>query len=99
MERLDYYILEGTEIVKTNDVKEFAAFFETDNRRIDFTELPNGVHVSTVFLGIDHGYHSERPVLFETMILNGEHDNYMKRYCTYEEAKEGHQRAIKLVFE
>lgn len=54
-------------------------------------------HVSTVFLGLDHGFDDGDPVLFETMIFGGEHDREMWRYCTWAEAVEGHERAVRLV--
>jgi hypothetical protein len=33
------------------------------------------------------------------MIFGGDHDGYCERYCTWEEAEAGHQKAIELVFE
>ena len=57
------------------------------------------VTVSTVWLGIDHGFNFDdpdnyRPVIFETMIFGGEHDDAMMRYCTDEEAVKGHAEAV-----
>lgn len=87
--------------VPLNSVFEFAKMFEDDrNRRVDFTELDNGVCVSTVFLGLDHAWYvgyDGPPILFETMIFGGEHDEYQERYHTWDEAKAGHQRAIELI--
>jgi hypothetical protein len=56
-------------------------------------------HVSTVWLGMDHGFNFDgdpdyRPVIFETMIFGGEHDEAMMRYCTEEEAHRGHIEAV-----
>ena len=56
-----------------------------------------GVSVSTVFLGMDHSFGGGTPVLFETMIFGGEHDQYQERYCTWDEAEKGHQIACELV--
>jgi hypothetical protein len=54
--------------------------------------------VSTVFLGLDHNHFGDGPpILFETMIFGGEHDQYQARYETLAEAEEGHQRALELV--
>lgn len=53
-------------------------------------------YVSTVFLSIDHAYDGGLPVLFETMIFGGEHDEYQERYHTWEEAEYGHKRACAL---
>ena len=55
------------------------------------------VRISTVFLGLDHAWNSDIPVLWETMIFGGEHDQYMDRYTSYEDALEGHQIALNLV--
>lgn len=59
------------------------------------------VKVSTVFLGIDHGFsllNDHVPVLFETMIFGGPHDQDMFRCCTYEEALRQHSKAHRLAF-
>jgi hypothetical protein len=54
--------------------------------------------VSTVWLGMDHGFSwgSEhyKPVIFETMIFGGEHDEATMRYCTEWEAIKGHVEAV-----
>ena len=46
--------------------------------------------VSTVFLGLDHAFDGGTPLLFETMIFGGEHDEYQERYATWDEAEAGH---------
>ena len=57
--------------------------------------------ISTVFLSMDHGLGGligdGTPVLFETMVLGGEHDEYQERYHTYDEAEEGHKRICEMV--
>jgi hypothetical protein len=62
-------------------------------------DIFEGVHVSTVFLGIDHnfGFDASPPVLFETMIFGGPMDGFMDRYHTREEALQGHAEALTLV--
>lgn len=53
--------------------------------------------VSTVFLGLDHGF-GDTPLWFETMIYKDENKghflDYQERYETYEEAVKGHEQAI-----
>jgi hypothetical protein len=59
------------------------------------------IHVSTVFLCIDHG-HGEynQPILFETMIFGSDKlEGYQERCATYEEALSMHARAINALFE
>lgn len=54
--------------------------------------------VSTVFLGLNHNFYcTGPPLLFETMIFGGEHDQYQERYTTKKEAIEGHKRALKII--
>lgn len=86
------YILDGKTPVKCDDDVLWAKNFRVDNRHVAVTE--NGdVRVSTVFLGLDHSYDGGRPLLFETMIFGGEHDQEMWRYFTWDEAETGHKEA------
>ena len=95
MSRL-YYILEGKELKPVDDFLEWARWFETANRRVAETILPDNVCVSTVFLGIDHSFGGAVPLLFETMIFGGEYDEYQERYPTWKAAKAGHRKAVKM---
>lgn len=52
------------------------------------------VRVSTIFLGIDHGWGEGPPQLFETMVFGGPHDGDQERYASWEEAAEGHARIV-----
>ncbi len=90
------YILEGKEPKAVEDVLEWGRWFETANRHVAENTLPNDVRVSTVFLGLDHSFGQGTPVLFETMIFGGEHDQYQERYGTWEEAEAGHKKAVNL---
>jgi len=49
--------------------------------------------VSTVWLGLDHGW-GQRPLYFETMIFGGKHDGWQARYSTRAEAEAGHAALI-----
>jgi len=96
-----YYILKDKQVVGVNSVEDWAIFNRDNSARIvKQDEMPDGVKVSTVFLGVAHGFDYQcRPVLFETMVFGGEHSDYQERYCTWEEAEEGHKKAVKLIFE
>ena len=59
-------------------------------------EYVGDVRISTVFLGLDHAA-EKAPVLWETMIFGGEHDQYMDRYTSYEDAVKGHQTVLNLI--
>jgi hypothetical protein len=57
--------------------------------------------ISTVWLGLDHGYGGQRRI-FETMIFwhgpeGGEpdHDRPQARYATLQQARDGHARAVR----
>ena len=67
--------------------------------RVARTELPDGVLVSTVFLCLDHSYDGGEPVLWETMIFGGIHDQDQNRYTSYEAALEGHAQMVELALE
>ena len=55
------------------------------------------IRISTVFLTLDHQHGDGPPVLFETMIFGGEHDQDCWRYVTWDEAEKGHAEAVALV--
>jgi len=93
------YILKNGEPVQCDSLLTWARWFETadDERRVRSDEIGD-VRVSTVFLGLDHNYEEDRPpLLYETMIFGGEHDDYQERYSTRIEAEAGHIRAVALV--
>lgn len=93
------YILSGHTPILEEDVIKWAQWYKKANRVVKKTDLPGGVRVSTVFLGIDHNFMGGTPLLFETMIFGGENNEFQERYSTWEEAEEGHQQAIELVFQ
>lgn len=61
-------------------------------RRIIARTEGAGFRVSTVFLGLDHGWmhDSARPIVFESMIFGGPLDQVQERYSTRGEALAGH---------
>jgi hypothetical protein len=93
-----YYILDGKTPVNIPFEEWIRIFdFEDEGRQVNKTTIGD-VRISTVFLGLDHRIHEDKPMLFETMIFGGEYDEYQERYSTWEEAEEGHQRACELVY-
>ena len=95
----DFYILKGKKVIPVKDVLEWAKFYEDfDNRKVANNEK-NGVRVSTVFLGLNHSFLENRlPLIFETMIFGGEHDQYQDRCSTWKQAEAMHKKACKLAF-
>ena len=90
------YILDGTTPVVCNDPAKFSQWFNSDNNRRVAETTMGEYWVSTVFLGFDHNFGGSIPVLFETMIFPSDilGAEYQERYCTWDEAEEGHQRAV-----
>lgn len=98
MSRPYFYILEDGEPVPEYDMLKFDEFFsDIDKRRVAYTEISEDVHVSTVFLGLDHQWGSGPPILFETMVFGGDFDEWQYRYATLEEAIAGHYKAVTMV--
>jgi hypothetical protein len=93
----DTYILKGHKPVKCDDLMWWAWWFETADRHVRDTARDD-VRVSTVFLGIDHGFSDDGPVLFETMLFVNGSGEQMERYCTWDEAEAGHERWVMKVF-
>ena len=90
------YILKDKIPVVEPDLNKWGSWMaQRDKRRIDKTMIGD-IKISTVFLGIDHGYDG-RVELFETMIFGGNHDQYCDRYATWTQSKKGHKRAVLLV--
>lgn len=94
-------MLKNGEIVPTTDSLEFSKWFgDTDQRRVDYTEIIDDVYVSTVCLGIDHNHYGEGPpVIFESMAFGGVGDEKQDRYCTLEEAKAGHKKMVQEIMD
>lgn len=101
----DWYILdENKKPVKCNDHIERHKWIQSlpEDQRTGIGCIVDkwhgdGVSVSTVFLGLDHGWRSEVPVVFETMIFGGERDEDCERYATWEDAKAGHAKIVEEV--
>ena len=76
----------------------------TTRRRVGLTKdiLGSPAWVSTVFLGLDHGYSSGQPILFESMAfaVPDEQDAdsmtecICERYCSWADAEAGHARMV-----
>ena len=91
-----YYILDGHELVAC-DMMTWARWYNTVDRHVRCTEQGD-VMISTVFLGHDYSWGEGRPVVFETMVFEGEHSGEMERYSTWGQAEAGHARWVAKVF-
>lgn len=79
-------------------MKEWAEKFDDlEYRRVALTVLPNGYRISTVWLGRNHAVEEGPPLIFETMVFEGDswQDEECERYVTLEEAQAGHEAVVK----
>ena len=90
-----YYILDEDHKPVVVDALVWGKWFgDHRKRRVAYTKVGERF-VSTVFLGLDHNYDDEGPpILFETMIFEGDDGGDMWRYATWEEAEKGHAEAV-----
>ena len=96
------YDYDGTPIYYDYDGKPITSLLEwhylfREPRHVGKDEHGD-ILVSTVWLGLNHRFGPGKPLIYETMIFKGEHDEYTMRYSSYDEAKAGHRQACKLAF-
>ena len=94
-----YYLLDKDKNPVPASLMEWANWFEgADKRRVKNTTVEKGVDISTVFLGLDHGFDPSpeaAPILFETMIFGGKYDqNLQWRYETWQQALINHEKIV-----
>lgn len=95
-EAMKHWMLdEKGEPKRAEDIIEWARWLERnqDARRVAFDEIGD-VHVSTVFLSIDHAFTGGPPVLWETMVFGGPRDEEQERYTSRADAVAGHARMV-----
>jgi hypothetical protein len=92
---LETFILDGHE-PKPASGTEWSKWFQSVERRcVALTEEDGGVSIATVFFG--HSLGEGPPLLFETMVLGGAHDQHQKRYSTWDDAEKGHAEIVAMV--
>jgi hypothetical protein len=96
MKNNKYYTLCNGMPVPAN-FEAWAEWIDTANVIVAKTKVGK-VEVSTVFLGIDHAPGSGSPVLWETMVFGGKHDELQRR-CrgNWEQAEAMHAEVVKWV--
>lgn len=89
---------DGKTPVTTDDVMVWGACMQDAPRKHVGWDWDNAkaITVSTVFLGLDHGMFSDKPILFETMIFSSTRSEIYQRYSTWEDAERGHIAACEL---
>jgi hypothetical protein len=91
---MKFYGMDGQPI----SLEEWGRLAGSEKKVVSSTELPGGVWVSTVLLGMDHRFGGVGPpIIFETMVFESR-DNLGEldcdRYCTREEAELGHEAMV-----
>ncbi len=90
------YLLSGTRPIAEPDLLKWAAGLEDSNRIVKQEDIGD-VQISTVFLGLNNQFGNGPPLLFETMIFGGPHDQWQDRYSTWDEAAAGHERVAQAI--
>ncbi len=95
-----FYYLNDDHTVKACSCDEWANQFETMDRQLKVDKVKD-LNVSTIWLGLNHNYFGGEPLLFETMIFKGHMESmgYCNRYSTWDEALEGHKKAIQWILD
>jgi len=94
---IEKYILDKNgEPQVCDDPVAWAEWFENNDRPVALTRISENIKVSTVFLGLDQRFGEGPPLLFETMIFGGKHDQYQRRYSTKAEAEKGHKELVEM---
>jgi hypothetical protein len=91
MGRFPYYGFDGEPITRD----EWCILWAGD-RHVAFDRVDD-VAISTVWLGLDHNFgFGDSPLIYETMIFGGEHDEETWRYPNRDAALAGHDQAVAL---
>ena len=88
-----YYNLDGSQIQSIEELAECQK-----NKVIKQEEIANGEFISTVWIGLDMSYNSDKKLIFETMAFKSKDDFTdldCYRYETLDKAIEGHERMVK----
>ncbi len=94
-----YYNRRGEPITFEQQMEEWKqSDFDWDKMKRVARQEQDDIVVSTVFLELNHQYGDGPPLLFETMIFGGEHDEEQWQYATEAEALQGHEVAVTLAF-
>lgn len=78
--------------VETNNYTEWNSYFSSPDRIVKKTMLGE-IEISTVFTGVDHALSEGLPLLYETMIFNGDEEG-QARYSTRAEALADHNKVV-----
>lgn len=97
----NYYYLNDDHSVKPCSLIEWSQqqnqMFKDNSKHLALNNVGH-YSISTVWLGINHNFHFKgRALLFETMVFDKDDSIYTDRYSTWDEAIEGHKKAVQWV--
>lgn len=92
-----YILNESGKPVPEPDLMKWGTWFQTADRQVAVETIGES-KVSTIFLGLDHAFGGQQPVLWETMVFGGKLDQAQDR-CggSREQAEAMHARMVKRV--
>jgi hypothetical protein len=93
-----YILVDRKPVQHPNNDAWFKWFGNMDNRRVALTMIGEEIRISTIFGGIDRSYgNAEQPLLFETIVFGGEHDQEEWLTATWQEAEQQHAEVVALI--
>ncbi len=92
---MKFYILDNKQPKPVSTKYEWETWmYHFESSCIISETMVNGIVVSTHFRGCST---EDDPLLFETVIFGGLHDQYIKKFSTWKEAETAHKRAVVMV--
>lgn len=100
----EFYYLNDNHTVRECSRREWSDQFQEmckNKKRHIAKDIIEDKFISTVWLGTNHNFLGGSPHLFETMIFEGDISTeiYCERYSSWDDAIEGHKKAIKWVLD
>jgi hypothetical protein len=89
-EMSDHYDIDGNPIT----MDEWTELFRDKSKKILRKTSVGSLEVSTVWLGLDHGFGASPPLIFETMIFGGGLNNPCWRWTNKHDAVTGHHAVV-----
>lgn len=96
----DWYILDNDRNPVKTSIDKYIEWEKgnPDARKLRRDEVGES-RISTVFLGLDHSWGDEPPVLWETLVMGGDNSDYMERYTSEADAIAGHNSILKNIMD
>ncbi len=93
------YWIEIDDVPRPSSLSEWAAAYGDGDpdARVIARAIIGDVHISTVFLSVDHNFGGGQPILYESMVFGGQLNHEQQRYHTRAEALAGHLALVQRV--